>query len=194
MQLLHAPLLRAILRTATLIVLFIPLWLNGCAGHAPKDPASPYSRVTPGSVLINNRKIEIPPGSTRVFFQNGKISPAFNHYAANCNIEVNTLDTAIQYVEPGAYRIIRVQRSMEEIVRSQSIKLAAFGPMLAGVGGSGDGSAMIYLGYHLWLESDDPNVRRVSCRGAFADPHEAYPPSIDEIRQSLGNIMTLQLN
>ena len=178
------------------LLMFIALYLNGCAGHAPQDPASPYSKVTPGSVLKINRKIEIPPGSARVFFQNGKQSPAFNHYAPNCNIEINKLDEgAVQYVEPGAYRISRVQQSLEEIVRSQPIKLAALGPMLAGVGGDGgDGSAMVYVGYHLWLDSEDPNVRRLSCRGAIADPHEAYPPSIDEIRQSLGNIMTLQLN
>lgn len=185
----------AYFHSKALTLLLLGLWLSGCASQAPKDPASPYFKVPPGSILTIKRKIEVPPGSTRVFFQNGKVSPAFNHYAANCNIEVNKLDeAAVQYVEVGEYRIVKVQRTQEEVVRSRRIQLAALSPLLAfGGGDGGEGSAMIYEGYDLWLESADPNVRRLSCRGAFADPHEAYPPSIDEIRQSLGAIMTLQL-
>jgi hypothetical protein len=120
----------------------------------------------------------------------------FDRYAPNCNIEVDKIDyEARQYVEPGEYLVARVQRTTEQVVEARPVRLAALGPTLADLGGNGgnDGNPMIYEGYHLWLESPDPNVMRVSCRGALADPSEAYPPSIDEIRQSLGEIATLRL-
>lgn len=195
MQPRHTRCIRSTLGTTSLPLLLVTLWISGCASPAPNDTASPYMKVPPGSVLTINRQIEVPPGSTRVYFQNGRVTRGFDHYAPNCNIEVSRLDDAqVQYVEAGEYPVSEVQNTLEEVVRSRAKQLAALGPMLAGEGGDGgDGSAMVYKGYHLWLEGADPNVRRLSCRGAYGDAHESYPPSINEIRQSLGDIMTLQL-
>ena len=56
------------------------------------------------------------------------------------------------------------------------------------------GTSEVYEGYHLWLESSDqPDVRRLSCRGVYAMPAYAKPPSIAEIRAALGAIATLRL-
>jgi hypothetical protein len=173
----------------------VVLGIVGCATQVSKDPASPYSRVPVDSILTIHHKIEVPPGRSRVFFQNGRVAMAFNRYAPNCNIEVSKIDHQNrQYVEPGQYRVYRVQMSTEQIVRGRPLRLAALGLTLADLGSDGgEGTPMIYEGYHLWLESADPHVRRVSCRGALADPPVALPPSIEEIRQSLGDIMTLSL-
>ena len=177
-----------------LTILFATLLLAGCTAQVRKDTASPYYPVPGGSTLKINRMIEIPPPRTRHFLQNGKVSGHFDHYTPNCNIEVYKRDDlAVQYVQPGEYRISRVQQTREEVVRTRLPQLAALGAPSMLLASKGDGNASIYLGYHLWLEGPDPNVMRLSCRGAFADPSEAYPPSIDQIRQALGEIMFLEL-
>jgi hypothetical protein len=167
--------------------------LSACIGSIPRDPASPWYRVPAGSTLSFQHKIEIPPDRTRVFLQHGAITITFNHYAVNCNVEVRKLDyEAVQYLEPATYRVSSVQDTVEEVVQAAPLQLATTDASLA-MGDEGGSDPMIYRGYHLWLEGPDPNLMRLSCRGAFADPHEAYPPSIDEIRAALGDIAHLQL-
>jgi hypothetical protein len=157
------------------------------------DDNSPYSKVTAGSSISLRQKIEVPPGVTRVFMQDGRITAAYNRYAANCNIEVRKLDNqAVQYVEPGDYIVSKVQNTLEEVVSLQPLQVAALNMKLAGM--DDGGAMMVYQGYHLWLQSEDPNVMRLSCRGAFAEQVDARPPSINEIRQSLGDIMSLSMN
>lgn len=170
------------------------LSLTACMPQAVKyDDNSPYSKVTAGSSISLRQKIEVPPGVTRVFMQDGRITAAYNRYAANCNIEVRKLDNqAVQYVEPGDYIVSKVQNTLEEVVSLQPLQVAALNMKLAGM--DDGGAMMVYQGYHLWLQSEDPNVMRLSCRGAFAEQVDARPPSINEIRQSLGDIMSLSMN
>lgn len=177
-----------------MIVFAVTTLLAACSASVPKDPSSPHYQVIEGSILQLKRKIEIPPGRVRVFIQNGRITANFDHYAPNCNVEVNKLDHAnVQYIEPGDYRIRRVQSSVEEVVQSKPALVAALGigPWLAG--NDSDGNAMVYEGYHLWLDDPENNFRRLSCRGTYADPWDARPPSIAEMRQALGAIADLRL-
>lgn len=168
--------------------------LIGCSLPMPKSPDSPYAKTPVGSTLELHHSIDLPPGATRIYVQDGKLSTRFNHYAPNCNIEVRAIDrNAAQTIEAGLYRVIRVQSSYEEVVQTPTpVRLAALGSFdIAGM--DDGGSAMIHAGYHLYLEGADPNVARLSCRGAFADPSDALPPSIAEIRRTLGELMTLRV-
>ncbi len=167
--------------------------LSACNATIPKDPASPYYQVSVGSTLKVLEKIEIPPGRARVFIQNGAITVNFNHYAPNCNVEVDKLDNEnTQYIEPGEYRIRRVQLSMEEVVQAQPVQVAALGSDLVLANNTAsDGKTMIYEGYHLWVEDPAENFTRLSCRGVYALPSDALPPSIDEMRQALGEVAHL---
>jgi len=178
----------------SLLAVYAVVSLGACTQIVSDDPDSPYSLIPVGSELDIRRTIEVPPGRTRVFFQAGKETANFNHYVPNCNIEVSALVyDAVQYVAPGLYRIERVQRHVEEIVQTGSIELAAAGGVLAGMGDGVGGNIMIYDGYHLWLDGDDENLRRLTCRGVFAEPVDARPPSVNEIRAALGESMHLQL-
>lgn len=181
--------------TWTALTVLFTLPLVSCNETALRDPSSPYARVPVDSSLDIKQPITIPPGTTRVFIQLGKISRGFNRYAANCNIEVKKIDWAEeQSVEPGIYRISRVQPVTEEVVEGQAILVASlYGIGLMADGGMDDGgSTLIYEGYHLWLDGPDPNVRRLTCRGSYDEPSSALPPSINEIRQALGDLMTLE--
>ena len=176
------------------LILFLSVLLASCNEAALRDPSSPFARVPVDSSLEIKQPIMIPPGSTRVFIQLGKISRGFNRYAANCNIEVNKIDWGQeQSIEPGVYRVSRVQAVTEEVVEAQPFLVASLHGigMLADGGMDDGGSTLIYEGYHLWLDGPDPNVRRLTCRGSYAEPSRALPPSINQIRQALGDLMTL---
>ena len=169
--------------------------LIGCSASIPIDPASPYYKVAPGSTLKVNQRIEIPPGVTRVFMQNGAIVRNFDQYAPNCNVEVYRLEQErAQYIEPGEYRIHRVQNTVEEVVQKQRLQVAALGtgPWLMMASGGAD-RPDVHKGYHLWVEDPAGNFTRLSCRGAFDTPWDARPPSINQMRRALGDIADLVL-
>lgn len=172
----------------------LPVLFAACSLPVANDPNSPYAKTPLGSTLELNQTIEIQPGSTRVFIQNGQLTKGFNRYATNCNIEVRKIEyNTTQTIATGSYEVVRVQSTYDENVKTISpTRLAALGSLR--LADSVDrGSTMVYAGYHLYLAGADPNVMRLSCRGAFADPSEALPPSITEIRQALGDIITLRL-
>ena len=46
---------------------------------------------------------------------------------------------------------------------------------------------------HFWFTSaSQPDVRRMSCFGVYAEPYELYPPTVQEIRQALGSIAEIR--
>ena len=96
---------------------------------------------------------------------------------------------------PPAQRVVMELRciegkSTEEIAEARPTLFASINIQLA-EGVDQGGASFVYLGYHLWLDGPDPNVRRLTCRGGYADPASALPPSINQIRQALGDVMTL---
>jgi hypothetical protein len=168
---------------------------SACVDHVRGDLSSPFNPVPVGSVVQVERDINIPPGRTRVFVQRGSVSTGFNSYAPSCSFEVTDLDyDNTQVIEPGAFRVRRVERfGFEQVVQREPIQVASLGwhgLLLAEV----EGSPMVFEGYHLWLESEaQPDVMRVTCRGEFEDVSMAKPPSIEEIRWALGKTATLTL-
>jgi len=183
---------RSLPSAAALLALLALLLASGCASTWDKDENSPYYQVPVGSILHIRQRIEIPPGHTRVHLQLGRTTKGRNQFAANCNIEVRRLDNdAVQYVEAEDYQVEQVQHSVEEIAGVAPLRIAALGSGLASE--DNGGSLWVYEGYHLWLSGPDPNLMRLSCRGAYASQERAMPPSIREIRAALGEVMELEL-
>lgn len=186
------------LRSLAVLAPAAMLLLGGCAAQVRGDLGSPYYAVPEGSTLELHRPVTIPPGRTRVFLQDGEVSTGFDSYRTSCALEITELADRPRMVEPDSFRVTRTQRIMlEEVVEAEPLRLAAvgfgfgigFGPFLATDDG---GAPMVYEGWHLWLESPrQPGVRRLSCRGVFADVAEAEPPSIREIREALGGLASL---
>jgi hypothetical protein len=159
------------------------------------DASSPFYKVPEGSVIALHQALELRPGTTRTWLQFGQaVGSSFDRYAPNCNFESWTIDhDRSRKILPGAFVVRRIQNVREEVVRVDAPRRFA-ALRLADGGIDGGGPSMVYEGYHLWLENpQQPDVRRLTCRGAFADPWEAYPPSIEEIRAALGQLATLRL-
>jgi hypothetical protein len=183
-------------RLAALAAALSVVLLAGC-GLSPiarQDTGSPFYPVPEGSVIDLHEPVQIRPGVTRAWIQRGEpTGQRFDRYAVSCNFEVRELDyDNAQVIEPGRFEVRRTQQVREEVVRKSSPVLLAGLLTLGGM--DGDGSAMIHEGYHLWLDNpDQPDVMRLTCRGAFDDAGDALPPTIDQIRAALGPVATLEL-
>jgi hypothetical protein len=189
------------MRIKALIVSGIFL-MTGCNSIYTTYSGQPAIAASSGSTIVINEKINVKPGVTRVFIQDGIIVRGFNHYKTSCNIEVRKKDNENwQFIEPAEYNITGSQSTLENVVNSQPLaplKLASNSSAFYGrftlVGGRGDSSpADIYLGIHYYLSGPDANVMRLSCRGALASPWEAEYPTRIEIDQALGEIIKLKL-
>ncbi|MFO8005660.1 hypothetical protein [Thioalkalivibrio sp.] len=182
-----------------LLAVLLAATLVGCtAMEATRDPASPFFVIPEGSMIELHQPLEIRPGTARIWLQRGRVAAGQDWYAPSCNLEIRTLDREhSQTVAPGSFVIRRVQQMEERVERPHpEVQLAAVG--FSGglrMGGYDDGGMMgMWRGYHLWLESEEqPDVLRMTCMGAFADPWEVRPPSLEDLRGIFGDIATLHL-
>jgi hypothetical protein len=173
--------------TATLA---LSLAAGGCALQT-RDTASYNFMVPEGSRVEVLRTITVPPGRTRVFLQAGG---GAGQYYPSCNFEVRELkEDEAQTIEPGVFRVARVHRAPHvEVVQRAPVHLASL--TLVGMDGSDGGDAMVAPTVHMELESAaQPDVTRLTCRGGFDHPSDAQYPSIDEIRQALGDWARIEL-
>lgn len=127
-----------------------------------------------------------------MFLQRGEVisKQRFDRYVPSCNFEVRTLSEQTRDITPEPFLITKVQRETAEIVQ------LVYPVMLAGLNFAGmdDGQPMVVRSVHLWIGTDlRPDVMRMTCRGAFGDPSDADPPSIEQMRQALGSYASLKL-
>jgi hypothetical protein len=171
------------------------LLITGCAttDFIPGPPA--YQTVKPGSILKLNQPLTIEPHSAGVRIQYGKVIPnkLLEQWYPNCRFEVlNPKDTP-QVIQPDTFTIKRVTYE-NYLVSAGPVMLASVGiGMSVGVGGDSDGddaTADVYSTY-FYLESEtQPEVSRLLCQ-FWEDPHDARHLMLDEIQQTLGNIITI---
>ncbi|WP_456404583.1 hypothetical protein [Thiolapillus sp.] len=169
------------------LTLLSSLALAGCSSWLPD-----YSDEDSGHRLILHKPLTVSPGNARVFLQQGKMLPslAFNQYEIGCSFEVRNLSEQPQSIEADTFVVNRVQHLVEEVASWRPVVLAS----LTLAGAEVDTSPPdIFLGYHFWLHSEQqPDVLRMTCRGAFAEPWEAEYPTLGEIAAALGDYASLE--
>lgn len=178
-----------------LTVLLASLTLLAACGQNPlvkQATDNPYYAPPVGTSIRLHKSLTLPGGHTRVFLQRGEVvsKQAFDRYLPNCNFEVNTLSEQPREIRPESFIVVRVQQETSEVVQnSQPRMLASLALAMEDYS-----TPMVVRGLHLWIASDQqPDVRRLTCRGAFDDMPRAYPPSIDEMRRALGSYAELVL-
>ena len=143
-----------------------------------------------GASLVLNNDLNIAAGKARIFLQNGETSGGFDRYQPHCGFEIDSVRHQGAVINAGTFTITKVQLSIQRVVSVEPVRVASL--WLAN-GVAGGGSQSYYKGFHLWLASaDQPQVRRVSCYGVYAQPYELYPPTVEEIRQALGSIAEIR--
>jgi hypothetical protein len=177
---------------ALIVVILVAGTLGGCKKSA-------YVRVSPdegftqlqGAELVVKRDLLVPPGQARVFVQGGRATAGgFDRYLAHCAFEVQRVSLDGFTINVGTFRVIQVQGSMQQVVMARPLLLASR-QMLSAIGGTG--GSTYHQGYHFWLASEtQPEVRRMSCYGVYAEPPELEPPSLQEIAQVLGDVAEIR--
>ncbi len=175
-----------------LLLMLSVLLLGACAQRAMVNDDLDYAYNLPpvGSTLLLKRPVTIPAGEVRVFLQRGELfsKADFDRYEPSCSLELRKLADVPRTIEPGEFIVSKVQRLMQQVVDNPP---PASGLMKVGFNDSG-GKPMVVHGYHLWLGSDtQPDVMRMTCRGFFDDITRAEPPSLNDVKQSLGDYAEL---
>ena len=193
-------------RLAPLITLLILLLsaLPGCTTLIQRTEHGRWVEIGPDTALTLQQPISIPQDRARAYITNGRISRSSANYRTSCALEVREISRqAPQQVGPGRFRIIRAQHHWTEVAANLHewrvfVQIAELS--------NGGGQPLIQTGYRFWLERADgrgkavtgepaqgPTVMHLTCLGILAEPAEAFPPTIKELEQALGDLATLQL-
>ena len=174
------------------ILMGLVLLLGGCASLDSPDPASPYYAYPPGWVVQLNRPLTIPRNSATVRLQYGEIVPrnGVQEQDPFCVVELNTVGTEPQILQPGRFEVWRVTRSVSPITASAS-------PYVKVSGNSSDDGGPTFLYYITEFRLRDPaqpNLRGMRCAWNQMAPGN-WPMmrhlTLGEISGALGDWMTL---
>jgi hypothetical protein len=167
------------------------LLLSACQ-QAVRDETSPRSRVGVGSQFILHQVLHVPAGHARVFLQDGQVvaKAKLERYQPHCNIEVRTVSRGASYIEPDTFSVTAVMEDDAEVVRGPQWRRYA---SLLFSGGDWDSVMLSRFVRHTLHSSRQPEVMYLTCHGGFDEPWRVEAPSISEIRQALGELVTLKL-
>ncbi len=172
----------------------ILLLLAACQSGGPARPDATLFEQLPGGEFILHRSVSIPPGRVRVIFQQGVADHGASELQPRCELEVRRILDRPQTIPAGNYRIGKV-RGMQRFVRIQSKSL-----MLAAIGGpillADDTSNEWYMyTYRMQLLNDQfpDEAPTLVCGGAYNFAFYARYPTLQEMREALGDYATLTL-
>jgi hypothetical protein len=171
----------------------VALIVTGCQQNASirEDKFGKYTQLNAASVVLK-LDIRLPAGKARVYVQNDKAGAGdqvsaggFDSYKPHCAFEISRVDHAGFEVKAETFAVTRIQQTVVRVVSGAPVMVAAFGLW--------SGSQAYYSGYHFWLASDtQPEVRRMTCYGVYAEPYELHPPTLKEINAALGAVAELR--
>lgn len=164
--------------------------LSGCIGGATVREDTRVNRYIDlvGGRIELLQPLQVPSGKARVFLQNGRVRPGFDFYAPHCSFEIRSVEHDGISIAPDNFEITRVTHEMTEIVQARTLRVAAL--LLSGV--DDNGISQYFEGYHFRLNSPvQTQVLRMSCFGVHAEPGDLWPPTLREIRATLGDIARL---
>ena len=166
------------------------VWLAGCQS-VPLQGAAPGDAPVPvGTEVVLHRDLVIPPRSARTFIQFGEVVPAVAQYHPLCEFRVRGVSEEPRTVRAGRFTVVSISRQERDIVRRGARQLAALGISIGMDGGQGD---MIEY-WLLWLKSEtQPDALWLACAAGFDIPARMRTPTLDEMRATLGPVVTLEL-
>lgn len=170
--------------------------LTACAPLTVQDEHSPYSRIPVGSTVILNQPLDIPRYHARVFIQDGRVvsKARVNLYYPHCNFEVATVSDGSARIEPDRFLVTGIRLDEVQVVRRTGPLQTASLVVLVDGGEDGGGPPPTSRLVHYRLHAErQPDVMRLTCHGGMATGWEVAYPSLAEIREVLGGIVTLEM-
>jgi len=163
--------------------------LTACSSPPVKDHDSYFYSVPVGSKLVLNKAITIPANLARRYFQYGKPMKKndVDIYYPHCSILMNTLVDYERTIKPTVFEIYKVIDE-DDYYAQRYIYFAA--NFFTGI----DGPTIVgYASFYYLRTAEDSDVRNLECV-QWNDPYEIEFLSINEVKKSLGDYFTLQIN
>lgn len=156
-----------------------------------QDESSPFYMAPPGSVVVLHQDLEVPPGTASVYIQRGRVTSraAYNRYYPHCRFEVRDVSEQPQIIHAGQFRVEKATRETDFFAGTGITHYARLG-----MGQGSDGASLEMEVVKMRLHSAaQPEVLRFVCGGVMDFPFYVKPPSIQEIRGTLGGLVSLEL-
>jgi hypothetical protein len=173
-------------------IISLALFLLSCKGmQIRQDVTSKFIEYSENPWIEIKENLIVRPENARVYLQNGKqIYPAsLDMLTTNCEIEINTVLEEKQIVFPGRFKNTSIGIEASPIVFMENTKInVAFG-------GGGSGAPVDvkrYWKFKLYSKTR-PEVLNFICRGPLDQPSVAMLPTLDGIKQAVGNIIEVHL-
>ncbi len=171
--------------------------LSACGPVTIKDTTTQSFTPLQRGVLELHLEVVIPANRTRVFLQQGRLLHGINEYYPHCQLRVRNILEQAQTVQADRFTFDKVFGTLDQVVSSDPVQVAAVGAaVIAGGGGNGGGNGegrQMYM-YFMALHSEQqPQVTFLVCGGALVEPAFAEYPSLQDIQTALGDYATLTL-
>jgi hypothetical protein len=171
--------------------------LSACGPLTIKDTTTQSFTPLQRGVLELHQEVVIPANRTRVFLQDGRLLHGINEYYPHCQLRVRNILEQTQTVQADRFTFDNVFGTLDQVVSSDPVQVAAVGAtVIAGGGGNGGGNGegrQMYM-YFMALHSEQqPQVTFLVCGGALVEPYFANYPSLQDIQTALGDYATLTL-
>ena len=180
-------------RTLLLIVSML-LSLVACQSGGPLRPYATLFGQLPGGQFVLHRAMRIPPGRVRVIFQGGVAGLGASEFQPRCELEVRRILETPQIIPAGIYRIGKVRGMQRYVIRpAGGVMLAAMGePVL--LADDGDSQWYMYTYRMQLLGEQQDEAPTLVCGGAYNFAFYARYPTLQDMRESLGEYATLTLD
>lgn len=168
------------------------LSLTACQSILPENNHLLFRELSGGTFVLH-RDVVIAPGYAHIVFQEGAAAHGANEFLPRCELAVRRIMETPQTIPAGSFRIGAV-RGLQRYVDHPSgrILLAAASDTIRL---AGDDSNEWYM-YTYWMQllSDErTETPALVCGGAYNYPFYTRHPTLQEMREALGDYATLTL-
>jgi hypothetical protein len=164
--------------------------LAGCQSLYPYDETRHYFSVPSGSNLILNRPLRTAPGELAIYLQDGvPYTAAPNRMQPYCKFELRHKREQAQRIEPDRFVIERATRHWSTGLEPDWRLRPAIRLLLD----DGGPTFLVFSSFFFLRSDQQPEVLRMTCE-YWGDPATGRFLSIEQIRQTLGEVFTLELN
>lgn len=175
------------LRLPIAAIVMLAVGLAGCAASATRNENSPNFSIPKGSRIVLHQEVEILPHSARAYVQHGRLQSLrdIDRFRAHCKFEMKRALPTAQKILPDTFVVLKTRDATDRGTHSGAIMPVAL--RLA------SGLSFELFTTTIYLDSPtQKTVASITCQH-LEDPVRARYVSIQEMRQALGSVATLEL-
>ncbi len=182
-----------------ILVYLLVLSSTGACSWDLSDPGKAWYYPRAGSKLVLHERLIIKPDTAALYIQHGKITGSkHSRFDPYCKIRVRDVRNARQHINPDTFTITHSGRHTELVAGLTGLHFPLGSPSRTSFRlkiSSSDGPSDITETIQMGLSSiKQPNVISLVCGGVEDHPANAEAPTYAEMKDALGNIMSLKIH